>query len=421
GAGALVGFGASLLGAGDDAEDTETKIKKLAASIEELAALKAAEEFLASLGAAGVESNLSDIATQLERLAEVSPGAAQAVVQGMNEMGGQTDVTAEAFSRAAQGQGVLGEALARGTQTYAENASAAKDVANANAEAAASMDPLASAATTAEQTLSDAAEAAGQYKTILDGLLGIHLNSIDAQLAYRESMIGIGEAAKEAKDKTDLFSDANIGLASDISGATQGVQDFAEALIVQNGPQALPFATQLLRDHRQGLIDTLTQYGFAPAAIETFLAAMNLTPEAIDAALGSLTGLSNELGTGLPDAAAVGAGGYTASMTQISNATALALLGAEQAFITTKPRLVTQATDLGQQAFVATGAGFAAIPPEVARTLAQAGVEVLLAAPPVAAAGNTVGAGMTEGFSQGGSPMPQEAGRLTAEAAAAGT
>ncbi len=315
--------------------------------------------------------------------------------------------------------GITGDKAEKSGDKAKEGGDKKKEAGEKAGAAASGEQALADAATETEEALASGATAADNYKTVLDGLLGIHLNSVDAQIAYQQSLTKIGEAATEATNKSDIFAIENLDLASALTGATDKAQALAGAIIRET--DNVPFATAILGSHRQSIVDLLTAYGFTPPAIDAFLQRIGLTPELVDPATGSLAGLVGQVGTDLPAAAAVGAGGYTAAMQQISNETALALVGAEQAFITTKPRLVTQAADLGQQAFVATGAGFAAIPPEVARTLAQAGVEVLLAAPPVAAAGNTVGAGMTEGFSQGGSPMPQEAGRLTAEAAAAGT
>lgn len=389
GAGALIGFGASLLGASDDAEDAKTKIQQLAQEIEGLGDKRAAGAFIESLGAAGIESSIDAIRDKLRQLAEESPGAAQAVLDGLLKMGGGTDVVFAAVTQAAEGQGVLFDAVQAGTEAYTKNAQGAQDIAAANEAAAGATSTLSSAAITASQALSESAEAAEQYKTILDSLLGIHLSSLDAQLAYRDSMIGIAQAASEATDKSSLFSDENIGLASDLSGATQKVHDFAEAIIRENGPDALPFATQLLRDHRQGLIDTLGQYGFAPPVIDEFLNRIGLTAALVDPATGALAGLVTEGLAPLGPAATAASEAYAEGLAPIPDATILAMLAAGTAVTANTPQLAAAAAEAGQQAFINTGNGFAQIPLNVAQTMIAAGQEVVFATPAVAGAAGT--------------------------------
>jgi len=421
--GGVAGLGAGLLGFGEKTVATEERIAKLIDRITELGAVPSTLAFLEEFGTIGTD--IDDLNNKLRTLAAESPAAAEKVVAGFERMAASSDEGEAAVGRHAVQQGHLREVLEQGTEAFSRHASEAQSVSEKDAAIADSA-TSASSAISAESAAFDAATAAAaEYVSGLDAILGKNLSAAEAAIAYADSVDKANSALFSSAEATGAVDLANREVQGALIDSTQAAVANAEAYIRQTND--IPGASAALQAHRQSLLDQLAAYGVVGPEAENFLNVLGITPLVVDPATGAIQGLGGALAP-IPGAAQSAAAGYKAGMDQIPNATALAMIAAGQAAVVNTAQLVEQGRAAGDQFFVATGEGFAKVPPDVAAQVVAAGGQVISAGAQVTSSGQQVGresgSALTGAFEQAlkaGAAPAQAGGHALAVQAAQGT
>lgn len=226
-AGVVLGVGAALLSAGENAEKTNERVAALADQINELGETRSVAAFLESTGNGFnlMKGDIENITIELRRLARESPEAGKRVAEGL-----RTSELAMNLTKAQQNE--LNLAVKRGTDDFQRHAQSAADAKATNDQYATSATQAAEAEAKAAEQLKAFADAAVAGLPAAAGVLD------QTATALGKFGLGLDSAASPEAFLADLQATTAsiVNFQSTIQGLLDRGLDNVAALVVSKGP-----------------------------------------------------------------------------------------------------------------------------------------------------------------------------------------
>lgn len=170
------------------------------------------------------KDSFKSLIADLRALAEVSPTAAQKVLEG-----------AQAAGWSAGEMGKLGAAVAGGTEKFKAHAVGAQEAATGDKQISDQALVAAGAISETASAWDTAATAAKNYKTVIDNVLGIGLDVESTNLRWRDSIDAITKSLQDNGATLDINTQAGRNNREALLNSTQAALSYAEAQIRQTG------------------------------------------------------------------------------------------------------------------------------------------------------------------------------------------
>lgn len=274
-AGTIAGLTLNLTSGGESVDAYRSRIAALGDELNQLTAKKAATKFVEALGETDkldlAKGKIRAISNEIEALAAANPAAARKVVDGLDAMIVGVGKFRGSFLTPRQIQAV-DDALERGTVKYQEHSRRAKEAADENQKLRGNLSGVAGAADSAagstnslSQAFADADQAATDYKTALDHLLGIGLDVESQNIKYHQSIDDVTKSLLNNGNTLDINTEQGQKNRQALLDSTEAALGLAEAQQKQDGDtnranqtigQQVDYLSSVL--HQMGLNDEQT-------------------------------------------------------------------------------------------------------------------------------------------------------------------
>lgn len=168
---------------------------------------------------------------------------------------------------------VTAEEIAGVGQKIQEAADAAENGTPATDAMAEGFGAIASEAATATEQL-DA------FKKMMDAIIGVHISSVEAAIAFENQMHDLTTAVAENGLTFDIATEAGRDNMSALADLTDAALDHASAVAEETG--SIEEGNNLLALHREQIIQTMQSLGLSREAAELYAAQLGLTPENLE-------------------------------------------------------------------------------------------------------------------------------------------